>query len=282
MTTNAQPKRHMTRRLTLFVASVATLAVALAVTLGIVMAATAPLTRQPGKAQSSSLIPVKGQKGHATCGEPNNAACPTAPVDWTPVASMSASDILAALQATPAFQNPAQVANAPAGSTYSYDTPVLVLPATSSNRGDDWNLPHYIIRASVNGVRMVTYDVVYNPATQELRPISVGHMAPNDPGYGKPFPWAGVSSAAAVSTLRNAKGLALAASTAPQLVFFAPGPQFYNPNTLQNWKGGGYDPAVPIWRLHGADGQLYFVGIDGVVYTPKQLPVAQGAAFVQA
>jgi hypothetical protein len=35
-----------------------------------------------------------------------------------------------------------------------------------------------------------------------------------------------------------------------------------------------------MWRLHGADGQLYFVGIDGNVYMPKQLPILPGTTLI--
>jgi hypothetical protein len=57
-------------------------------------------------------------------------------------------------------------------------------------------------------------------------------------------------------------------------------PQIYNTRAPTSWTGGGYDPAYPMWRLHGADGQLYFVGIDGNVYTPKQLPTLPGTTFI--
>jgi hypothetical protein len=59
--------------------------------------------------------------------------------------------------------------------------------------------PHYIIRASVNGVRTVTYDVTYNPATQEFSLDSFGPIQPGGSNYGKPYPWVGVSSSAAVA-----------------------------------------------------------------------------------
>lgn len=217
-----------------------------------------------------------------SCGEPGRTATsPTAPVPSLPPA-----EILSAVEALPGFQNPVQVAEglAPSGSTYSYDPPVLVLPATVGDPegNGSYSHPHYIIRASVNGVRMVTYDVTYNPTTQVFSLNSFGPMLSNDPGYCKPFPWVGVSSGAAVAALRSAKGLALAASTVPELVFFSPGPQLTNTKspTPSTWTGGGYSPIYPMWRLHGADGQLYFVGIDGNVYTPKQLPILPGTTFI--
>jgi hypothetical protein len=177
-----------------------------------------------------------------------------------------------------------QAAFAPSGSTYRYDPPVLVLPATLGDTEGNgyYSLPHYIIRASVNGVRMVTYDVTYNPTSQVFSLNSWGPMQPSDPGYGKSFPWVGVSSNAAIGALCSAKGIALAASTVPELVFFSPGPQLTNTKspTPSTWTGGGYAPTYPMWRLHGGDGKLYFVGIDGNVYSPKQLPILPGTTFI--
>jgi hypothetical protein len=220
-----------------------------------------------------------------SCGElGTTATSPTPPGTLTPVPSLPLAKIVAGLEATPGFVNPVQVAFAASGSMYSYDPPVLVLPATVGDTEGNgyYSLPHYIIRASVNGVRMVTYDVTYNPTTHEFSLDSFGPMASNDPAYGKPFPWVGVSSSAAVAALCSAKGLALAASTIPELVFFPPGPQITNTKspTPSTWTGGGYDPTIPFWRLHGADGQLYFVGIDGNVYTPTQLPILPGTTFI--
>ena len=215
------------------------------------------------------------------CSEPGTTATsPIVRVALTPVPSLPPAEILSALEASPGFQNPVQVAHAPSNSTYSYDPPVLLLPATVGDTEDlgYYSLPHYIIVASVNGVRMVLYDVTYNPTTHEITPRGFDYWGSSDRPYGKPYPWFGVSSSAAVAALCSAKGLALAASTVPELVFFAPGPQITH--TPSNWTGGGYNPIYPIWRLHGADGQLYFVGIDGNVYTPKQLPILPGTTFI--
>lgn len=216
-----------------------------------------------------------------SCREPGKtAASPIVHVALTPVPSLPPAEILSQLEASPGFQNPVQVAHAPSNSTYSYSPPVLLLPATAGDREDlsYYSLPHYIIVASVNGVRMVVYDVTYDPTTLEITPRGFGYWDSSDVPYGKPYPWFGVSSSAAVAALCSAKGLALAASTVPELVFFAPGPQITH--TPSNWTGGGYNPTYPIWRLHGADGQLYFVGIDGKVYTQNQLPILPGTTFI--
>jgi hypothetical protein len=47
-----------------------------------------------------------------------------------------------------------------------------------------------------------------------------------------------------------------------------------------NWTGGGLETYTPIWRLHGANGLLYFVGVDGKVYLPDQLPVLPGTTII--
>ncbi|MFI5274740.1 MAG: hypothetical protein ACHQ4H_17045, partial [Ktedonobacterales bacterium] len=65
------------------------------------------------------------------------------------------------------------------------------------------------------------------------------------------------------------------------LVFFALNPNAVNPAHPLKWFGGGESTGDPIWRLKGSDGRLYFVGIDGRLYLPTDLPVAPGAAFTQ-
>jgi len=42
------------------------------------------------------------------------------------------------------------------------------------------------------------------------------------------------------------------------------------------------DAAMPMWRLHGSDGHLYFVGIDGNIYIPSQLPIEPGTSIAQS
>lgn len=142
-------------------------------------------------------------------------------------------------------------------------------------------MPHFVIRASVNGVRMITYDVTYNPSLKEIGDLTFGGDPPNSTHYNKAFPFEGVSASAAVATLHNARGLAIAAGTQPQFVYFALNPNAVNPAHPTKWFGGGESPEDPIWRLKGSDAQLYFVGVDGHLYLPKDLPVAPGATFTQ-
>jgi hypothetical protein len=266
------------------VASIATLAAAIVVAVGVVASA-AGLNSipNPGKLGPASGTPITGKKGHATCDEPGQPTCPPVATDWSAAASNSPTDILAALSANPGYMSPIEADGmAPANSTYTFDTPVLVLPATAGAGGDYYTLPHYLIRASVNGIRGITYDVLYNPSTQQIHISSVSGMnPPNDPHYNKPFPYDGVSSSAAVSALQAAKGLSPASGYQPQLVFFYEDPKVVSPANPSGWFGGGESPADPIWRLKGADGHLYFVGIDGHTYLPAQLPVAPGTSLVQ-
>ena len=44
---------------------------------------------------------------------------------------------------------------------------------------------------------------------------------------------------------------------------------------------GGEDPEHPIWRLKGGDGRYHFVGTDGRVYEPNQLPLRPGTRVIQ-
>lgn len=288
MNTTNQPRRSPLKRYAMLALSILALGAAIFVTAGAVGAAMGiPLAGhdyghtagKQGPIQSGT--PPTGRKGHATCDEPGQPTCPPEPNDSVYLAVATPATVLAAMPTIPGYMTPVEAASAPAGSTYSFDTPVLVLPATMGNSNGDDNLPHYVVRASINGVRMVTYDYTYDPATHMLKSGPIGGSVPNDPGYGKPFPWYGVSASAAITTLHTSRGLALAATTQPQLVFFGLNPAVMNPAHPLKWFAGGESDGDPIWRLKGGDGKLYFVGIDGHVYTPSQLPIEPGATFVQ-
>lgn len=292
MRTLFQAPRSRARRLALLAGSLVLLAAAIVGTVGVVAAAfggplAASLTPPPGKAtKEHDLTPIPGRKGHATCDEPGQPTCPPLPNFWVPIASDSPAAVLAALPTLPGYLTPVQTAQLPATDSYSFDTPVLVLPATfddpaKQGGSTDDNLPHFVIRASVNGVRMITYDATYNPATRQIGDLTFGGDPPGSPLYNRPFPFEGVSASSAVATLHAARGLAVAAGTQPQLVFFAENPNAVNPLHPIKWNGGGTDPVHPIWRLKGSDAQPYFVGVDGHLYLPKDLPVAPGATFTQ-
>lgn len=280
------------RWLALLAGSLVLLAAAVSAGVGVVGAAmggtiAASSTPPPGKFSTVPILtPITGHKGHATCDEPGQPACPPLPNFWMPIASDSPAAVLAALPSLPGYATPPQVLQIPANAPYSFDTPVLVLPATfddpaKQGGGEGDNLPHFVIRASVNLIRMVTYDATYDPATRQLGDLTYGGDEPGSPSYNKPFPWVGVAAGAAAATLRSARGIGPESGTRPQLVFFALNPNAMNPIYHIQWSGGGESPGDPIWRLKGSDGQLYFVGTDGRLYLPKDLPIAPGAVFTQ-
>ncbi|MFI5272384.1 MAG: hypothetical protein ACHQ4H_05040, partial [Ktedonobacterales bacterium] len=195
-------QRSRGQRLALLSGSLITLAAAIFGTVGVVGAAmgggsAASFTPNPGKTSKEPILtPILGHKGRATCDEPGQPTCPPLPNFWVPLASDSPAAVLAALPTLPGYMTPVQTAELPASDSYSFDTPVLVLPATTvptttQGAADDDNLPHFVIRASVNGVRMITYDATYNPATKELGDLTFGGDPPNSPHYNKPFPFAG-------------------------------------------------------------------------------------------
>lgn len=257
-----------------------TLALAVVVTFG-AMAHVGPF-HSSGASAGPTNAATHGQKGRATCDEPGQPRCPIPDRHWVKVASTSPSDILAAMKSSPAYMTPPQAASLPGASSYSFDDPVLVLPATTGTRLDVDSMPVYIECASINGVRQVSYGLTYDPARQQLYISGIGFSTgPNDPHYGKPFPWDGVTASVALSKLQAARQIGAAPGFQPQLVFFAPDPTIAIPGQAHPWKDGGTNAGEPIWRIKGADGNLYFVGIYGDVYTAAQLPIEPGAKIVQ-
>jgi hypothetical protein len=266
---------------TRFLFALGALICALVVTGGVVAATTGigmTPPRTAGKVATSGQV-VPGKKGFSHCGDPGYPACPPAPYTWVPVASDSAADVIAALKTAPDYMTPVEASSAKAGSSYSFDAPVLVLPATTGG-GEFYSLPHLIMHAAINGIHYVTYDLVYDPAHHRLRLSSIGTEFPTDPRYNKPFPWLPVTAQQATAALQHTRGLAIAASAKPELVFFAPPDPA--PGVNINWTGGGTDPEDPMWRLKGSDGHYHFVGKDGHVYDTGQLPVSASTTVIQS
>lgn len=278
MNASMQSHRFVVGRVVRFLFAFGALVCALVVAGGVVVASTGiGLTppRTPGKvAKSGQYVP--GKKGFSHCGDPGYPACPPAPNTWVAVSSESPTDVIAALKTAPDYMAPVVAASAQAGSSYSFDAPVLVLPATTGGG----EMPHLIVRAAINGVRYVTYDLAYDRAHHLIRIAGIGIQVSSDPNYNKPFPWLPVTAQQAIAALQQKRGVALAVSTAPELVYFTPPDPV--PGKSFSWTGGGTSPANPMWRLRGSDGHYHFVGADGQAYEYNQLPVASGTTVVQS
>ena len=183
------------RRRLLFALSAVVLVAAIAVAISAAAASGAFAGFSSGKLGAPGASSVTGNNGSPPCGVPDQPPCPTRGDSWVTVSSESPAAVLAAIRSCPDYMSPTQAFTFPAGSTFSFDAPVLVLPATTNNAQYQYNLPYFMVRVAVNGVRSVTYTVLYDPARHRLRLAGIGRMTPTDPGYNKPFPWNGVSSA---------------------------------------------------------------------------------------
>lgn len=278
MATAHKPRTRLHRTLTLG-SALLTLAIAIAVTFGVMSHVGA--SHKGGASAGPAGAATHGQKGKATCDLPGQVSCPNPGRQWSPVASTSPHDLLAAMRANPAYMSPLDAFSLPSNSTYSFDDPVLVLPATTGTQVDVESMPEYIVCVSINGVRQVTYGLTYDPAKKQLYINGIGMSLPNEPHYGKPFPWYGVTASVALSKLQSARHVNAAPGFQPQLVYFAPDPQIAIPGHTPPWAGGGTNSGVAIWRIKGADGRLYFVGIDANVYDAAQLPIEPGSTIVQ-
>jgi hypothetical protein len=266
------------------------LAAAVTATTLIVVANGVPLPGYTsGKQGSAATTPITGQKGKQTCDGPDQPTCaplPPLPNTWVRLASEAPTDVVAALQKSPGFQSPIQDFSLPSNTSVTWLTtpPVLVLPATRGSADPNNDMAHWIVQASINGKLSVTYDLLYDRANSAIKIVTFGMKQPNDPGYDKAFPWYGDSASAALAAVQSERQVALAQGTQAQLVYFAGDNAKLAPVPGQapSWTGGGDDATRPIWRIKGANGGTYFVGIDGKTYLPSDLPAEAGVTVLAA
>ena len=204
---------------------------------------------------------------------------------WVPLASAAPADVLSAARATSTYQTVA-AAHTPIGLALqqgTLGTPVLV-HAYHPTPGmlDVWVIP--VLEQSVPGLSgpgphvVALLDFAYDAANNRVRAASfAGPFVPGDPEYGQPFPR---MAAPAAQALVARAGIPSAASTTPpELVYFSVDlTRVVGPHATALWTGGGQFPDLAIWRIPGAQGQDYIVGLDKRLYTPAELPLQPGSA----
>lgn len=203
---------------------------------------------------------------------------------WVSLASSAPADVLSAARSTSMYSTTA-AAHTPIGQALqdgTLGTPVLV-HAYHPTPGmlDVWVIP--VLEPSAPGFSgpgphvVALLDFAYDAANNRIRATTfAGPFVPGDPEYGQPFPR--VAAPAAQSVLAH-DGLATGASTTPpELVYFPVDlTRVVGPHATTTWTGGGQFPDLAVWRVAGAQGQDYVVGLDSRVYTPAQLPLVTGA-----
>jgi hypothetical protein len=133
---------------------------------------------------------------------------------------------------------------------------------------DLWVLP----LLDPSGHTRVLLTAAYNATAHQVGQPALSLVTSGDFNYARPMPPVSLSATLAAVTARGLRP-ALAGADAPTLVYFPPAqPQ----STGAVWTGGG-GSATPMWRISTGDGSVYFVGVDGRVYTLAQLPIDPAA-----
>lgn len=222
---------------------------------------------------SVTQTPIQGVANSTT--EPGNA---TPNPRWVSVKSTQSDDIIAAARATTTFQNvlAAHTSLGNALRTGTLGTPTLVhayrpVPGML----DTWVIP---VRQGANGQVVALLDFAYDTATKSMHATSfAGPFAPGDPLYGQPFPRMTMQNA--LSQAQNKRQVSEMAGAQPQLIYFPIDlDKTTGPHATVHWTAGGQFADTAIWLVHGSDAKDYFVGNDGQVYTPDQLPLSPQAA----
>jgi hypothetical protein len=198
---------------------------------------------------------------------------------WVTVPSGSPAAVAAAARQTHMYQEVAAAAKTELGKTLdngALGTPMLVHAyRPTPGMTDVWVVPVLDHAGSQSVVALL--DFAYDTANQRLRPLSfAGPFVAGDPEYGQAFPRYSASQAA--ERFASAHLAQPAPGSEPKLVYFpADLDKITGPHPAVHWTGGGQFADQAIWRIAGANGQDYFVGTDGNVYTASQLPLAANA-----
>jgi hypothetical protein len=214
---------------------------------------------------------VRGGKPLASCGLPGKPACLVDP-QWFPITDASPSGAATAIRTSSAF---AMMTQQYGGTVL--DAPVLVQAYQAHTGVEYYDDDHWVVsvRCTSAGRECGIFDFVYDRAHQRIRFSSFGVVTPTDPHASQAFPY--ISYSAAISQLQSDRSMGMQVGSQPTLIFFPIDPRWRIPNSpVSKWRGGGDSPMDPMWRLRGADGHDYFVGVDSHVYGGGELPIASG------
>ena len=225
---------------------------------------------------------------------PDNAPASSGPAggnDWVSLRSTTPTDLLAAMRSTTLYQEVAaspQTRMGQALRTSTLGTPVLVRAYRPTRRMPDvWVVPVLATGSrgasgvpsppAVGASVVALLDFEYDRPHARIRAVSfAGPFVPTDPGFGQPFPR--VTPSLALARVQQARRVNMAGGRQPQLVYFPADLNALNdPHSKLKWSGGGQFPDLAVWQVPATDGHDYLVGVDGVVYTPAQLPLAPNA-----
>lgn len=189
--------------------------------------------------------------------------------EWIPLRSQASADILAAARRGQLFQN-AQANGGDGPDLSRLGIPALVQALRPTGVTAD-QLPDFYVVPALNaaGDASDAIELVLNPARTAVQEIAI--VTYTTPRAGGAI--SALTQDQAAQLVASQRQVSASALGHPSLVYFALDPQWQaNDNNQSGWTGGGALPADPIWLVPAANGEQYFAGEDGAVYTVDQLP----------
>ncbi len=204
-----------------------------------------------------------------TCDAPGLPVCEWhshANVEWIPIKSTSAADVLAAMKQTTFFQHTQNDGGDHIQDLSHLGTPALVRalqPPTGGTVPDVYMLPVLDSSAAVSDA--VQFEL--NADHTQLRfSAAITYPSPR-------ASFVRMTASASVSAVAAQHQTALRANQQPYLVYFPV--QAQTPGSGDPvWTKGGDSPFDPAWLVPGADGKDHVVCPDGSVHYPSELPIS--------